>query len=65
MDDVTIKRGPDGKVTLSFVDTKRTCTIDVSGKTPDEKIAHIRGRILAEGYFYSSKIEKKVRKLFG
>lgn len=60
--DVKFKNLPDNKVQIAFSDTKKTVTIDLSGLRLTEKIAHIRARILAEGYFYSHKIEKKVIK---
>lgn len=63
--EIKFKDRSGGRVELQFDDTKRKCTIDLSGMTPDEKVAHIRGRILAEGYFYSTKVERKVRKKYG
>ena len=62
---INFKDRSGGKVEISFSDTKRKCTIDLSGLSPDEKVARIRAQILAEGYFYSTKIEKKVNRRYG
>lgn len=60
--DIKFKDLPENKVQISFSDTKKTVTIDLSGLGPMDKVARIRDRILTEGYFYSEKIEKKVFK---
>ena len=60
--DIKFKNLPYNRVQISFSNTKKTVTIDLSGLTLTEKIARIRDQILTEGYFYSAKIEKKTIK---
>ena len=62
---IKFKDRSNNRVEIQFEDSKKKCTIDLTGLSPDEKIARIRAQILNEGYFYSNRVEKKVVKKYG
>jgi hypothetical protein len=63
----SIKKGPDGSVTVVWNDyfTGFRERVQIRAKTPEEKFNTIRQLILEKGLVFTEKIEKMVRKELG